>query len=251
MVTQAEILDQLERLKNKERAYFKPKDYKEFMPSAIPNLPKRADTSMLTARLQTILDRSNEATQIAIIKSQNRRDYLAMREAQQRLRAAKNAAKAYGSVGGSGNSGIQDYVNSLPIGTSAGTRWKDSTPLNLGAGLGTYNWRGRRLTVNRSAANNFIGFLEALHDRGYNIHTLYSYANRNIAGTNRKSLHAYGLAIDINPAQNPVTWNGKVVTDMPRGVGRLAAKYGLAWGGNWNGSKRDTMHFSIPAYGTK
>jgi hypothetical protein len=129
-------------------------------------------------------------------------------------------------------------------------KFKDQTPFDIGAGLGSYNWNGFKLTVNRSMADNFIGFLSALSRTGYKVTSLGSYANRNIAGTNRKSLHAYGLAIDINPGSNPVAYD-KVITNLPKGIGRLAAKYGLAWGGAWNGSKKDPMHFSKPWFGTK
>jgi hypothetical protein len=252
MVTQIEIAEQLERLKNKERPYFKPQSYKEFMPHQIPNLPDRADTSMLASQVEAIMNASRTATQTETIKAQNRADYLAMKEAQEKLARAKRQLKIaksqkdnnYWKPGKQQQSPQQGGSVNVPRG-----KFKDTTPFNINSGLGTYNWRGRSLTVNRSMANNFIGFLNALARTGYKIHSLGSYANRNIAGTNTPSLHSRGLAIDINPAQNPVTWNGVNVTDLPKGVGRLAAKYGLLWGGNWTGSKRDPMHFSKPYSG--
>jgi hypothetical protein len=81
---------------------------------------------------------------------------------------------------------------------------------------------------------------------GYKPTSIGGYSNRNIAGTNKKSLHSYGFAIDIDPGRNPVTWNGQNITALPKGVGAMAARYGLMWGGSWKGSKRDTMHFSVP-----
>lgn len=110
--------------------------------------------------------------------------------------------------------------------------------------------QGHTVQVNKSVADDFKAFLRALKRTGYDIHSIGGYANRNIAGTNTRSLHSYGLAIDINPSANPVTY-GRRSTNLPRGIGRLAARYGIAWGGNWNGSKKDTMHFSFPYFGTK
>ena len=80
---------------------------------------------------------------------------------------------------------------------------------------------------------------------------------------NRKkqwSAHAYGVAIDINPFQNPY-WHGTLVlpelaaayldrTRIRPGmirpgdvVTQAFAEIGWAWGGTWE-SKRDYMHFS-------
>lgn len=112
------------------------------------------------------------------------------------------------------------------------------------------DFQGHTVQVNRQVADNFRGFLRALKRRGYKIHSIGGYADRNIAGTSTPSLHSYGFAIDINPSANPVTY-GRRKTNMPRGVGRMARRFGLEWGGNWNGSKKDTMHFSVPFRGTK
>nr|WP_302795429.1 M15 family metallopeptidase [Shinella daejeonensis] len=56
------------------------------------------------------------------------------------------------------------------------------------------------------------------------------------------SQHAFGTAIDIGAANNPLLSRGaKVVTDLPPNVAELAAKNGLEWGGNWR--RPDAMHF--------
>jgi hypothetical protein len=112
------------------------------------------------------------------------------------------------------------------------------------------DFQGHTLQVNKSVAPNVRAFLKALKRTGYNINSIGGYANRNIAGSSTKSLHSYGLAFDINPSANPVTY-GRRKTNLPRGIGRLARRYGMEWGGNWNGSKKDTMHFSFPHFGTK
>jgi hypothetical protein len=84
---------------------------------------------------------------------------------------------------------------------------------------------------------------------------------RNVAGTKRWSRHAYGLAIDINPKQNPfVAANGTVMDPAARRyidrslnepgmikkgdvVVRAFTEMGWIWGGNWKRSK-DYQHVS-------
>jgi hypothetical protein len=87
---------------------------------------------------------------------------------------------------------------------------------------------------------------------------------REIIGGGKYSIHSYGLAIDINPIQNPYVdtrVSGKIATTIlpPQGVGYLDRanlrpgmvekvvdifnKYGFTvWGGNWNDFK-DWHHF--------
>lgn len=97
-------------------------------------------------------------------------------------------------------------------------------------------------------ASNFQGFIDELEASGYKIKHLSGFANKNIAGTNIPSWHSKGMAIDINPGSNPVTFgeSGRAPqTDMPGNVDQMAAKYGLGWGGKWDGKKQDAMHFSL------
>jgi hypothetical protein len=90
-----------------------------------------------------------------------------------------------------------------------------------------------------------------------------AFNDRNIAGSDKISLHAYGAAIDINPRQNPnIMWKGEEVVVTPAlgadYVQRLAAKPGMAeqavpifarhgfviWGGAWQNPK-DYQHFQL------
>jgi len=72
---------------------------------------------------------------------------------------------------------------------------------------------------------------------------------RYIAGTNRRSLHSYGIAIDLLPIDlrgRSTYWQwGTVDFDNlylpPAAVVRAFEFYGFLWGGNW--SLIDTMHF--------
>jgi hypothetical protein len=83
---------------------------------------------------------------------------------------------------------------------------------------------------------------------------------RFVSGTRRWSQHAYGLAIDINPVENPFVHGGRVEPPAGRRYldrtrarpgmvvsGDLAvrafASIGWSWGGHWASSK-DYQHFS-------
>jgi len=78
-------------------------------------------------------------------------------------------------------------------------------------------------------------------------------------GTGTWSNHAYGLAVDLNPAENPYVGCSKT-RDKTRAAyldrSRLRpgmvtpaviaafASIGWSWGGSWSGSTKDYMHFS-------
>ena len=78
-------------------------------------------------------------------------------------------------------------------------------------------------------------------------------------GTGTWSNHAYGLAVDLNPAENPYVGCSKT-RDKTRaayldrshlrpgmvtpGVIAAFASIGWGWGGSWSGSTKDYMHFS-------
>lgn len=227
-----ELLEKHKKRRENTRNY-KASDFRQFT-------PKELDTSYIKPQpfyenmQNAIVDRSRIATQVAREKAQNEAAYRAMIAARRAAQRAQRNAIAYNPqsfnyVKGSGGSGL-GAVNGVGVGQN----------------LRTVSWRGHSMTLNRSVVDNFVGFLNALWRTGYRPKSIGSYSNRNIAGTSTKSLHAYGLAIDIDPGRNPVTWNGVNITALPPGVGALAARYGLKWGGSWRGSKRDTMHFSVP-----
>lgn len=246
--TGEDIQARLDRIREKKRAYMTPRDYKEFMPASLGYEPRDIDT-LMRDQLNDIERMGQQATELLQVKIQNKRDFQAMQRARREMRRARgqwmNAGKAGGGGGNLGGS-VKNANGDLDF-----TTYSPSGNFNPFASMVTLKSPyGIRYTVNRTVAKRFQGFLKALKRTGYNVYSLGGYANRNIAGTGTKSLHAYGLAIDINPAQNPVTY-GRPITNLPRGVGALAAKYGLVWGGNWNGSKKDTMHFSVPAFGNK
>lgn len=105
---------------------------------------------------------------------------------------------------------------------------------------------GKRVTVDASMVGRLKAvervWLEHGGHSGYRIDVIYGYADRNIAGTNTKSQHSHGYAVDINPSRNPM--GSKLVTDMPDWFVQAFIDNGFGWGGNWK-SKKDAMHFSL------
>lgn len=108
---------------------------------------------------------------------------------------------------------------------------------------------GVNLWVRKEVADLFVGFIRELTAGGYRLNVSaddWGYANRDVRGRpGVKSNHAWGLAIDLNATTNPMTSDGRNHTDLPPGISKLAAKYGLRWGGDYSGSRRDPMHFEF------
>jgi hypothetical protein len=78
-------------------------------------------------------------------------------------------------------------------------------------------------------------------------------------GTGTWSMHAFGLAVDINPVENPYVGCGQSRDPTARRyfdrsrhrrgmvTRRAIAAFraiGWGWGGSWAGSTKDYMHFS-------
>lgn len=90
----------------------------------------------------------------------------------------------------------------------------------------------------------FLSELEPLVKGGFKPGTCWGYENRNIAGTNTRSFHSYGLAIDVNASYNGRGGKGGYGKfQMPPEVISLAKKYGMVSGLSWDWT--DPMHFEI------
>lgn len=153
-----------------------------------------------------------------------------------------------GQQSGSGSQGGGGDFESAVVGTSGGL-----TTLKTR--------RGKNYQVATSEAKKFYGLVDDLEKSGYQINQIGGY---------RQSAmwHGKGMAIDINPDQNPMLEkkNGRIINRItgqessglknpkyPFGYGKdnfgsidvsaMAKKHGLGWGGNWK-SSTDTMHFS-------
>ena len=85
--------------------------------------------------------------------------------------------------------------------------------------------------------------VEAQQGRVYPVRDVSAFFSRTIAGSRQMSRHGLGLAIDINPSQNPQRNDGRLITNMPQWFVDIWRDAGFCWGGDWAFSK-DAMHFS-------
>lgn len=67
------------------------------------------------------------------------------------------------------------------------------------------------------------------------------YAFRPQRGAGQLSAHAWGIAIDLNPETNRQGSAG----DMDDGVVEVFRSLGFTWGGDWQGTRKDPMHFQF------
>ena len=113
---------------------------------------------------------------------------------------------------------------------------------------------GRQVKVHRAALPAFRQVRQnlieqAAQGRIYQVHAVGSFNPRTVSGEYQISRHAFGTAIDINPAQNPYRRNGPLITNMPTWYVNAWKSAGFCWGGDWRGEK-DAMHFSWIGPGT-
>ncbi len=135
--------------------------------------------------------------------------------------------------------------------------------------------RAGNLKTHVGAQALFEGFLNEITARGYEIDHASGYSFRCTSGnsgwscpsgdTADLSLHAWGLAIDMNSATNPIRTysavNGQsacltpMVTDFPHWAIQAAERWGLYWGGyGWNdgcnvaGAERSSVSRDAPHF---
>lgn len=140
------------------------------------------------------------------------------------------------------------------------------------------NIRQGEMVCNQAIAHDLLCVFKALFAEAYPIHSIrlvddfdaddeasmeanntscFNY--RTMVGTRMISKHALGMAVDVNPLQNPCIKYGRVhpaaaedyvdrTKDFPHKIDgndyckKVFASYGFSWGGNWGGSK-DYQHF--------
>ncbi|TDC44597.1 M15 family peptidase [Actinomadura sp. KC345] len=139
---------------------------------------------------------------------------------------------------------------------------------------------GGRLVVNAEAAEDLVGVFRKLYNARYPIERMEpvdkyrgsdfqsieanntsAFNCRQATGSNSFSQHAYGLAVDINPCQNPYVYaDGRIAHEDctkfknrdRKAPGMIHAgdkvvdafdSIGWGWGGEWSGAK-DYQHFS-------
>ena len=107
---------------------------------------------------------------------------------------------------------------------------------------------GRKVRMHRLAGPEFVRlFKEACEKSGYTPKSVQTYNPRVIGGTKRLSMHALGIAFDVDPQQNPwggVQKNGEesLLRQNPSFI-EVFEKAGWTWGGRWKKGKGDDMHF--------
>jgi hypothetical protein len=110
----------------------------------------------------------------------------------------------------------------------------------------------RKITCHRAVAESLscclagilahYGSLEALRAAGMDLYG-GCYNFRPMRGGHVLSMHAYGIAIDLDPEHNPLAAKWKEdKAMMPMAVVKIFEAAGWTWGGRWN-SRPDCMHF--------
>jgi len=100
----------------------------------------------------------------------------------------------------------------------------------------------QQITCHRRMVDRFEEVLQDLQARGLSgkAGTLGGcFAFRPQRSGSKLSTHAWGIAIDLNPATNAQGTAGEMDADVVA-VFRAA---GFTWGGEWEGKRRDPMHF--------
>ncbi len=147
----------------------------------------------------------------------------------------------------------QGEIGEVTISTPAGPQVAGLKPCDE-ASMVSVNAFNYSVKVHKQFASSLRRVDAAWRAKGgnnfYRVTSVGGYNCRKIAGSSRWSNHAYGVAVDINPAQNPhcPSWpacGGRniLITNMPVEFRQIFRSEGWGWGGNWNSSK-DAMHFS-------
>jgi hypothetical protein len=119
-------------------------------------------------------------------------------------------------------------------------------------GVHFHGW-GTDLLVEKRTVEAWQAFSAVMkkHDYRFREKAGGTYNCRPISGTSDWSLHAYGLAIDLNPARNPhrtsTTNQPKAFRDDVKAIATNNGRQVFAWGGDWAGSSIDTMHWQVGA----
>ncbi|MCU1678670.1 MAG: hypothetical protein JWM93_3428 [Frankiales bacterium] len=182
---------------------------------------------------------------------------------------------------------LAPFTSLITVPTMKDTHWREGCPVAFNAlrlvwvtyidfaGLTHQGY----VVVHRSIAAKIPKIFKKLYDARYRIYAMaplavntpgstdesvatLAYNCRSVTNGASYSQHAYGTAVDVNPAQNPfISSSGAILPEtatlyvnrasyrigiMHRGgtVVNAFAAAGLAWGGLWHYSK-DYMHFSV------
>lgn len=110
--------------------------------------------------------------------------------------------------------------------------------------LETVDFLGKPVQVHQKIAGCLRAVINEIKTKGiqYNIREIGAWRSDVGGGAvaNGSSYHQFGVAIDINPSENPCCSVSRYT--MPQGYIDAFHNHGFSWGGNWR-SIKDYMHF--------
>lgn len=114
---------------------------------------------------------------------------------------------------------------------------------------------GKRVRLHRLVGDEFVRlFKAACEASGYTPSSVQTYVPRVIGGKDVLSMHAYGIAFDVDPSDNPWGGWGKSGLSKLRQHPEFVLTFeraGWAWGGRWSHGGHngwgDDMHFERKA----
>ena len=147
------------------------------------------------------------------------------------------------------------------------TLWQASTREKAAAGLVRVNFLGKNFDVNKELKDRLVKIDRLIKEAAKtdpevqaflnNIGSIGAWNWRNVALTASRSLHSYGVAIDILPKKlgglaTYWQWTADLASEWykvpynkryhpPMAVVKIFEQYGFCWGGKW--MLFDTMHF--------
>lgn len=101
-----------------------------------------------------------------------------------------------------------------------------------------------RITVHKLLTPTFIEVFTQIQQRGLAAKVTQlggAFSYRPERGSYKLSTHAWGIAIDLNPTTNQQGTSG----DMDVEVIQIFESAGFFWGGNFEGARKDPMHFQF------
>lgn len=164
-----------------------------------------------------------------------------------------------GGLSGTASADLKDlFPNGIPKTEAEMRQYLTTITININDANG--NKTTTKITVHRAVAEDVKKIFDDIQQSGFKVKSVGAYSWRSAAASSSRSHHSYGVAIDINPTENYMIKNGKIVAGSfwkpgenefsiaPNGpVVRAFSAKGWSWGGNWSSSK-DYMHFSLTGH---
>jgi len=169
-----------------------------------------------------------------------------LKEAGDKLKEAADALK--------GGKGVPSSTYEPPggaTGEGAGRRFartggEGGIPAGMPMDMVPVSAQGHTIMMNKAVADRAQALLNELTESGYKITSLSGYRpGATVGDTGRPSMHSAGLAMDINPRENPQAAHrgDPAVTNLPANFGSMVREQSGTWGAGF--SRPDPMHVSF------